>query len=132
MKSVWVVDDDEEMTRAISLFLQLMECEPASFFGARAAAKALLAGRRPDLMLLDINMPEVSGLDLLEFMRRRSEWKHLPVVMLSSEAADIVVDKALELGAEVYVTKPVTLEELERVMSEAYRKHQKGLETHVQ
>lgn len=132
MKSVWVVDDDEEMGRAISLFLKLMECEPTLFFGARAAAQALLAGGRPDLMILDINMPEVSGLDLLEFLRRRREFRRLPVIMLSSEAADIMIEKALRTGADGYVTKPVTFEELQHVMGETFKKHQKGFEINVQ
>jgi DNA-binding response OmpR family regulator len=60
---------------------------------------------------------------MLEFLRLRKEWKNLPVIMLSSEAADITVDKALELGADGYVMKPVTIEELEKVMSQAFYKH---------
>jgi two-component system chemotaxis response regulator CheY len=74
-------------------------------------------------MMLDINMPEVTGLDMLEFLRRRKEWKNLPVIMLSSEAADVMVDKAMKLGADGYVMKPVTIEELEKVMAQAFYKH---------
>ena len=90
---------------------------------ARSAAQALLAGAQPDLMILDINMPEVSGLDLLEFLRRRKEWKNLPIVMLSSEATDVMVDRALSMGADAYVTKPVMIEELEKAMAIAFYKH---------
>lgn len=126
MKQIWIVDDDEEMTNAIRLMLELLDCQATGFLNARSAAQALLAGKRPDLMLLDINMPEVSGLDLLEFLRRRPEWKELPIVMLSSEAADVTVDKALEMGADGYVMKPVTLEEIEKTLNEALRKRQKG------
>jgi two-component system chemotaxis response regulator CheY len=123
MKKIWIVDDDEEMGRAISLMLKLMDCETMHFLGSRAAAQALLTGAKPDLMILDINMPEVSGLDLLEFLRRRREWKSLPVIMLSSEAADVTVDRAMQLGADGYVMKPVTIEELEKAMSQAFYKH---------
>jgi CheY-like chemotaxis protein len=79
-------------------------------------------GRLPDLMILDINMPEVTGLDLLEFLRRRNESRNLPVVMLSTEASDVMIDRARELGADAYVSKPVTIEELERAMDEALNK----------
>lgn len=120
MKQVWVVDDDEEMARAVSLMLKLLDCHPTHYLGPRLAAQALLAGGRPDMMILDINMPEVSGLDMLEFIRRRPEWKKLPVIMLSSEAADVMVEKALKLGANGYVMKPVTIEELEKAMSQAF------------
>jgi two-component system chemotaxis response regulator CheY len=123
MKQVWIVDDDEEMGRAISLMLKLLDCETKYFFNPRPAAQALLAGGRPDMIVLDINMPEVSGLDMLEFLRRRKEWKDLPIIMLSSEAADIMVDRALQMGADGYVMKPVTIDELEKVMSQAFYRH---------
>jgi DNA-binding response OmpR family regulator len=123
MKLVWIVDDDKEMAHAISLMLKLLDCETRHFFSPRTAARALLDGGRPDLMVLDINMPEVSGLDMLEFLRRRSEWKNLPVIMLSSEAADVMVDKAMQMGADGYVMKPVTIDELEKVMSQAFYRH---------
>jgi two-component system, chemotaxis family, chemotaxis protein CheY len=123
MKVVWIVDDDEEMGQAISLMLKLLDCTPKHFTNPRPAAQALLAGGQPDLLILDINMPEVSGLDMLEFVRRRREWKHLPVIMLSSEAADVMVEKALQMGADSYAMKPVTIEELEKAMSQAFYKH---------
>ena len=123
MKQIWIVDDDEEMGRAISLMLKLLDCQTRHFLNARIAAQTLLAGGTPELMILDINMPEVSGLDMLEFLRRRKEWKDLPVIMLSSEAADVMVDKALKLGADGYVMKPVTIDELEKVMSQAFYNH---------
>ena len=127
MKTIWIVDDDEEMTRALQLMLRLVECETLGFPDARTTAQALLAGRRPDLLLLDINMPDVSGPDLLEFLRRRKEWKDLPILMLSTEAADVTVDKAMKLGADGYVTKPVTIEELEKAMIAALQSHPKGI-----
>ena len=122
MKTAWYVDDDEEMIRAIKLMLELLDFEIKSFFNARSAAKALLAGGQPDFMILDINMPEVSGIDLLEFIRRRAQWNHIPVVMLSSEAADVQIDEAMELGADGYVTKPVMIDELENVIKTAFQK----------
>jgi DNA-binding response OmpR family regulator len=125
MKKIWIVDDDEEMVGAITLMLKLLECEAKHFFSARLAAQALLGGERPELFILDINMPEVSGIDFLEFLRRRNNLKDLPVVMLSAEAADVMVDKALALGADAYVTKPVALEELEMAMKKAFRAHGK-------
>jgi len=123
VKQVWIVDDDEEMNRAVQLMLRLLGFRARYFLAARPAAKALLAGERPDLIVLDINMPEVTGLDFLEFLRLRKEFKNVPVVMLSTEAADMLVDKALALGADTYVTKPVALEELEAAMRKAFRSH---------
>lgn len=126
MKHVWIIDDDEEMTRAVRLMLKLLDCDVTGFLSARSAAQSLLAGQCPDLIVLDINMPEVSGLDFLEYLRRQGAWKNLPIIMLSTEAADAIVDRAMALGADGYVSKPVTIEELEKVMNMAFQKHQKG------
>lgn len=125
MRIVWTVDDDEEMNHAIGLMLKLLDCEVTAFHNVRSAAQMFASGRKPDLLLLDINMPEVTGLDMVEFLRRRPETKNLPIVMLSSEAADMMVDRAMQLGADAYVTKPVTLEELEKAMATAFYKHLK-------
>jgi DNA-binding response OmpR family regulator len=123
MKKIWIVDDDQEMAHAVTLMLKLLDCETRHFLSARQAAKALLDGQRPDLMILDINMPEVNGMMMLEFVRQRQEVWNLPVVMLSSEATDLQVDEAMNKGADAYITKPVSLEELEEAMKSAFRKH---------
>jgi DNA-binding response OmpR family regulator len=125
MKQIWIVDDDEEMARAVMLMMKLLDCQARHFLNARLAAKELLAGQRPDLLVLDINMPEVTGIMMLEFVRRRKEWDNLPVIMLSSESTDVQVDEAISLGADAYVMKPVTLEELEHAMQTAWKKHGK-------
>lgn len=124
MRQVWIVDDDEEMNHAIGLMLKLLDCEVRSFYSARPAAQTLLTGKTPDLLILDINLPEVSGLDLLEFLRRRKEWKGLPIVMLSSESADTMIEKALKLGADTYLVKPVTIEELDKALKSALQNHE--------
>lgn len=123
MRQIWIIDDDEEMGRAIGLMLKLLDCEATLFFNARTAVQILLTGKRPELMIVDINMPEVSGLDLIEFLRRRPEWKEMPIIVLSSEAADTMVDKALRFGADTYLMKPATIEELEKAMKVALSKH---------
>lgn len=125
MKEVWIVDDDDEMAHAVRLMLSLLDCHARHFLYARKAAKELLDGHAPQLMILDINMPEVTGIMMLEFVRRRPEWKDLPIIMLSSEATDIKINEALSLGADAYVTKPVSIDELEAAIQTAFKKHGK-------
>ena len=122
MKKIWIVDDDDEMARAVALMLKLLKCEARHFYTARLAAKAILDGERPDLMILDVNMPEVNGIMMLEFIRQRAEVKNLPVIMLSSEATDVQVDEAMNKGADAYITKPISLDELEEAMKAAWKK----------
>ena len=120
---IWFVDDDEEMGRAIRLMLGLLNHEMRQFTNARIAARGLIQGERPDLLILDISMPDVNGIDMLEFVRRRPEWKELPILMLSSEASDQQIDQCLELGADGFVAKPVTIDELETAISYVQRKY---------
>lgn len=126
MRDIWIIDDDEEMAKAVGLMLRLLDCKATAFLSARSAVQTLLNGKTPELMIVDINMPEISGLDLIEFLRRRSEWKNMPIIMLSSEAADTIVEDAMSAGADTYVTKPVTIEELEKAMEVAFAKHEVG------
>ena len=111
---IWSVDDDEEMSQAIGMMVKLLGFKFRSFDGARPAARALLQGERPALLLMDINMPEVSGLELLEFVRSRPALKKLPILMLSANATDTDIELAMRAGAQGYLIKPVSLEELER------------------
>lgn len=120
---IWFVDDDEEMGRAIRLMLNLLNHEMRQFTNARIAARGLIQGERPDLLILDISMPDVNGIDMLEFIRRRPEWKELPILMLSSEASDQQIDQCLELGADGFVAKPVTIDELETAIHYVQRKY---------
>jgi DNA-binding response OmpR family regulator len=120
MTEIWIVDDDEEMIRAEQLMLKLLDFDTRYFLGARPAAEALLAGKRPDLLVLDLSMPEVTGMDMLEFLRRRPEFQQLPVVMLSTEAAEVKVDELLAMGADAYITKPVSLEEMDAAIKKAF------------
>lgn len=130
MRLVWIVDDDDEMSHAVKLMLQLLDFTVTIFRDARSAARQLLSGEvRPELMVLDINMPEVSGIDLLEFLRLREDLRSIPVVMLSSETTDRQVDEALGLGADAFVFKPVTIEELEGAIERAFAAHQGGMRT---
>jgi len=119
MKTVWYIDDDKEMIQAVRLMLKMLKFRTISFNDARVAARSLLNGEHPTLIILDINMPKVSGIEFLTFLRKKETWKGIPVVMLSSEADDVQVDEALALGADSYVTKPVMINELENAIDQA-------------
>ena len=123
MRDIWIIDDDQEMSRAVALMLEVLDCRVTAFNSVRGAAQLLVAGKKPDLIVLDLNMPEVSGLDMIEFLRRRPDTTDLPIVMLSSDAEDAMIDRAIELGADTYLLKPMTIEELEKAMAIAFYKH---------
>jgi two-component system KDP operon response regulator KdpE len=78
--------------------------------GNAEQAIALVASEKPDLILLDLGLPDMSGHDLLE--RWRSELVELPIVILSSRTDETGIVRALELGADDYLTKPFGMREL--------------------
>lgn len=125
MKEAWLVDDDEEMSAAVALMLKLLDYSSRSFLDAPSAANALLDESPPDIIFLDINMPQVSGKDFLEFVRMRSDYDDLPIVMISSEFNEVQMDEIFQLGADAFVLKPVSIDELEEGIKKALAKRNK-------
>ncbi len=121
-KIAWSVDDDNNLREALCMMLNLIGYETRAFSGARKAAAALMAGDRPDILFLDINMPEVSGIEFLKIIRGKSIWDDIPVLIASSESAEIQVEVAIRLGADGYVFKPVNFEELQLAIDSAVKR----------
>jgi len=75
-------------------------------------ALALLESYVPDVVLLDIMMPVKSGYEVCQRMRERPEWRHIKIVMLSAKGREAEVSKGMSLGADLYITKPFSTQEL--------------------
>lgn len=118
----WMVDDDEDMSQALKMMLKLLGFELRIFPNARLGAQALLNEEPPGLLFVDLNMPEVTGIDLLTFIRSKPRWNKLPIIMLSAESADVTVDDAMLRGADAYLCKPVSMGELKAGIAQAYHK----------
>ncbi|MEO1135326.1 MAG: response regulator [Pseudomonadota bacterium] len=73
---------------------------------------------KPDLVLLDLNMPGLSGHEVLARLRAKSETRTLPVVVLTTSDSDQDIVKSYELGANSYITKPVNFQDFVRVVRE--------------
>jgi two-component system OmpR family response regulator len=106
---VLVIDDEPGVRDLISEALSLSEINPVS---AADGLEALSFLRREkfDLLILDINMPKLDGLALLE--KLRSEGMSVPVLMLSARADKADINQGLRIGADDYLTKPFSIEEL--------------------
>jgi two-component system, OmpR family, KDP operon response regulator KdpE len=105
---ILVVDDEPEILRALRTNLAAHGYEVVS---ATSGAEALAAytARRPDLVLLDLGLPDVDGLELVERIRAHAA---TPIVVLSARGAERDKVRALDLGADDYLTKPFGVEEL--------------------
>jgi two-component system chemotaxis response regulator CheY len=108
MKTVLIVDDSRIMRTIVkNTFAELKV--PCQFIEAGNGMEAyfLLQSQKVDLVLLDWNMPELSGIDFLKKVRTKDKYKDLPIVMVTSEAARYSVIEALKNGATDYIIKPV-------------------------
>ena len=110
-KTVLIIEDDAAFRDLLALHLsragyQVLVAEDA------AAGGPMLLSARPDLLLLDILLPYLGGLELLEAMRHDPEVGQTPVVCVTSMRDDATYIRAMELGAEAVLTKPVRVEEL--------------------
>lgn len=121
MKVAWTIDDDAEVGYIIRLMLRTMGFEARSFLYPREPVQLMMKGTVPDLIVLDLNMPGVSGIEVLEFIRSREEWDHIPIIMLSVESAEEQVERSMELGADGYIFKPMTMDELSDAIERALR-----------
>jgi CheY-like chemotaxis protein len=81
---------------------------------------------RPDLILLDLNLPDLSGDKVLLQLRQDPALREIPVVMISGDAIPSQAQRMLGLGAQAYLTKPFNIQELLRVVDESLPQEERG------
>jgi two-component system, chemotaxis family, chemotaxis protein CheY len=111
MKRILVVDDSATMRRMVMSALREVD---ASFEQAQTGLEAIerLAVTSVDLMVLDLNMPDVHGLEVLRFVRAHQSFAAIPVVILTTRGDDQSRESALQEGASLYLNKPFAPSEL--------------------
>lgn len=118
---VLIVDDDPDLQKLVSLLLQRAHMEPISASGPHAATHILQTQPLPDIMLLDLMMPEMSGVDFLKIVRSHSEYDALPVIILSALADPLQIREGLSSGADRYLTKPYLTKNLVQTIHEVVK-----------
>lgn len=106
-----VVDDAREMADGLCQMLALLDVQAEAAYGPRPAILALNEGA-PDVIFLDINMPGLSGYELLAYLRREPRFYEIPVIVITSDDQPNTAQRALEEGALQVLVKPVTFEML--------------------
>ena len=105
---ILIVDDDENIAELISLYL-MKECYETKIVNDGEAALKIFPDFRPNLILLDLMLPEVDGFDICRQVRQE---KNTPIIMVSAKKHDIDKIRGLGLGADDYMTKPFSPSEL--------------------
>src|SRR5437867_4937688 len=109
---VLIVEDEQDIAGLIKHTLERSGGADAEIVGSGDAALQAVAVRPPDLIILDLNLPVLSGLEVCRVLRSRADARHLPIIMLTAKSSESDRVAGLELGADDYVTKPFSLREL--------------------
>ncbi|MFI9784097.1 response regulator [Kitasatospora sp. NPDC051984] len=118
MTRVLVVDDEPQIVRALVINLKARKYEVDSAHDG-ASALELAAARHPDVVVLDLGLPDMDGVEVIRGLRG---WTRVPIIVLSARHASDEKVEALDAGADDYVTKPFGMDELLARMRAAVRR----------
>lgn len=115
---ILVIDDDEDDQFLIqTAFLQESDRYQFQFIsdGAQTLFCLDCMNQLPDLIFLDLNMPPINGLDILQQLKESIRYRHIPIIVLSTSNDDRDVNQSYQLGANTYLVKPATQTDLSRL-----------------
>ncbi|HEV3009618.1 MAG TPA: response regulator [Burkholderiales bacterium] len=110
-KKILIADDEPNIVTALEFLLQRNGYEVYIARNGEGALK-LVEEHKPDLVLLDVMMPVKSGYEVCQRMRERADWRHIKIIMLTAKGRDVEMSKGLSIGADLYITKPFSTQEL--------------------
>jgi DNA-binding response OmpR family regulator len=124
---ILVVEDETDIASLIKHALERGGNTAVEIVGSGDAALEAVASRTPDLMILDLNLPVLSGTEVCRLVRSKPKTAELPIIMLTARISEADRVSGLDLGADDYVTKPFSLRELAaRVRAVLRRKQAAG------
>ncbi|KIH77365.1 chemotaxis protein CheY [Geoalkalibacter ferrihydriticus DSM 17813] len=115
-KKILITEDSPTMRAMICATLEALG--EFDIFEAPNGFEALrmLPREKFDLVITDINMPDINGLELVSFIKRNDQYKAIPLVIVSTEGSERDREKGLKLGADAYLVKPFSPEELQKLV----------------
>lgn len=114
-KTVMIIEDEPDAAELFAEMMRLGGFRVLKTFSSTPSIP-MISREKPDVILLDIMMPDISGLEVLRFMRREPELVDIPVIVVSAKSMPSDIKSGLEAGASMYLTKPVSFRELKRAV----------------
>jgi DNA-binding response OmpR family regulator len=119
---VLIVEDEEDVASLIKHVVERQGEVDVEIAARGDTALKAVAERRPDLIVLDLNLPVLDGVEVCRILRSRPDTKQLPIVVVSARTSEDERVRCLELGADDYITKPFSLRELSARIRAALRR----------
>ncbi|RLK51053.1 response regulator receiver protein [Alkalispirillum mobile] len=110
-KRILIVDDEANIVLSLEFLMKQAGYEVETATDGDEALEALKE-QKPDLVLLDVMMPRKNGYEVCEAIRADDDWKDVLVIMLTAKGRDVEREKGLSLGADDYITKPFSTQEV--------------------
>ncbi|MCD8119277.1 MAG: response regulator transcription factor [Lachnospiraceae bacterium] len=111
MQHIYIVEDDSNIFEIESYALKNSGYQVTGFYSAKEFYRGL-SERTPDLVLLDLMLPDEDGLTILKKLRMRGDTKNVPIILVTAKSTEIDKVKGLDTGADDYITKPFGIMEL--------------------
>lgn len=116
MKNILVVEDSSTTRSMIRAALEEIEDFSSVEAGTGFEALKTLPTQNFDLIITDINMPDINGLELISFVKNHPSYKDIPLLIVSTERSEEDMRRGMELGASGYITKPFRPENLREIV----------------
>ena len=105
---IYFIEDDESINSLIQETLEKNGFEAYGFLEANSFFKKL-ASTKPELIILDLMLPKISGYEVLKILKENKETEEIPVIIVSAKSSEIDIVRGLDMGASDYITKPFGL-----------------------
>jgi CheY-like chemotaxis protein len=117
-RTVVIVEDEPDTAEMFAEMMRLSGYEVHKTYGGKAGITTIVQ-ERPDAVILDLMMPDLSGLDVLRILRRDPDLKDIPVIVVSAKSLPEDIQTGLDTGASVYLTKPVSFLDIKSAVEDA-------------
>jgi two-component system phosphate regulon response regulator PhoB/two-component system alkaline phosphatase synthesis response regulator PhoP len=129
-KLIAIVDDEPDILELVSIHLEKNGYQSEKFLNGEAFLE-FLQKSHPDLIVLDLMLPDMDGLDICKYLRKEDDLSSIPVIMLTAKGEETDKILGLELGADDYVTKPFSPKELVARIRAVLRRKQETAATKI-
>ena len=123
-KTVMIIEDEADAAELFSEMMRINGFRVIKMFSS-APAIPIINQEKPDVILLDVMMPDISGLEVLRYIRREPELSAIPVIILSAKSMPGDIKTGIEAGASLYLTKPVGFQDLKNAVDLVLAESQK-------
>ena len=118
LRKIVIIEDEPDTAEMYAEMMRLSGYEVVKFFGGSSAV-AQIAELKPSAVVLDLMMPDISGLEVLQYMKAEPSLSDIPVIIVSGKTLPTDIDEGLKAGASVYLTKPVSFSDFKKAIDDA-------------